>query len=291
MKSLEDYKQERARYKHQANIGTTLLIISFVLFLPSGAIGFSGGAFFLPFLVMGGFMAGGVISGINHTKIKALSNEFKTTYLPAALEAVLPGSVYNLNGGFDELELYRSKVLTKADRYASEDLFMGEWDGIKFKSADVTMKEVRSTGKSTTVVTVFQGRVYRLDFPIPFLTDMLLYQSKFVLKWGLGEFERVQTESVDFNAGYQVFAKDPLNAFRILKPDFMEKLLELDRQTIQKISLSFQDVHLYIAIDTREDTLDFDAKRDVPDQPTLEFEKTLKLIKEFIAFFKVLDRS
>ncbi len=291
MKSLEEYKDEYAIYDKKAKIGTTIIIISFLLFLPSGGIGFSSGLFFLPFLVMAGFMAGGVISGIYHNKMKLLINEFKTQYMPKAIESILPGSEFNVNGGFDEMELYRSRILSKADRYHTEDQFIGEWDGIKFKTADVTLKDVRSNGKSTTVVTVFQGRVYRLDFPIPFLTDMLVYQNRFIVKWGFGEFEQVETESIDFNHSFQVLAKDSLNAFRILKPDFMEKLMALDQQTVHKIALSFQGEHLYIAIDTREDTLDYESKLAVLDTPTLAFEKTLQLIKDFIAFFKVLDRS
>lgn len=286
MKSIEDYRRELAQYKNTSKQGMTLALIAFIFFIPSGMIGASNGFFILPFIVMALFMGGGIIASRAGMKTKALSNEFKETYLPQTVEALLPGSTFNIHGGFDENEIYKSLVLHRQDRYSSEDLLMGEWENVAFKTADVVLKDVRSNGKSTTVVTVFQGRVIRLDFDQPFETDLCLIQQRFVSGWAYPGFERIKTESIDFNDAFSIFTKNDLGAFKILKPDFMERLMELDQKFNDQISISFLSNKLYIALKTNRDTFDLDLNKGIPDNPLEEIQSQIALIKELISFFR-----
>lgn len=286
MKRLEDYRIELERYQKQSKRGIIIAAIGFIAFLPSGAIGFSTDAVFLPFIMMALFMGGGIMASVASTKTKTLSNLYKENYLPQAVEALIPGSIFNIHGGFDETEIYRSYVLTRQDRYSSEDLLIGQWDGVGFKTADVVLKDVRSNGKSTTVVTVFQGRVIRLEFERPFITNMCLSQQRFTTSWSFPGYEKIKTESIDFNHAFTIYSKSDLGAFRLLKPDFMEKLMDLDRQFNDQITLSFLDNKLYIALKTNRDTFDINLKSGIPDHPTKEIEDNIQLIKDLIALFK-----
>lgn len=286
MKTLEDFRIELDKYQKQSKTGIIMAAIGFILFLPSGAAGFSSEMVFLPFIMMAVFMGGGIIASVASSKVKNLSNEYKEKYIPSAVESILPGSVFNIHGGFDETELYRSYVLQQADRYSSEDLFMGEYQGVGFKSADVTLKEVRSTGKSTTVVTVFQGRVIRLEFEQPFVTDLCLSQQRFITSWSFPKYEKIKTESIDFNQAFTIFSKSDLGAFKILKPDFMEKLLDLDNKMKDQISISFLHNYLYIALKTNKDTFDFNLKSGIPDNPLLEINVNVGLIKDLVDLFQ-----
>lgn len=286
MKSLDDYRIELEKYRQKSKTGIILAAIGFILFLPVGAAGFASEMVFLPFIMMAVFMGGGIMASVASSKVKNLSNEYKEKYIPSAVESILPGSVFNIHGGFDETELYRSKVLLQADRYSSEDLFMGEYQGVGFKSADVTLKEVRSTGKSTTVVTVFQGRVIRLDFEQPFVTDLCLSQQRFLTTWSFPGYGKIKTESIDFNQAFTIFSKSDLGAFRILKPDFMEKLMDLDQNMKDQISISFLHNRLYIALKTNKDTFDFTLKSGIPDNPLLEINENVELIKDLVELFQ-----
>ena len=286
MKNIEDYRRELEIHKKSSKQGILVTLIAFIFFIPSGMIGAASGAIILPFIVMAFFMGGGIIASRAGVKTKALSNEFKETYLPKAVEELIPGSTFNIHGGFDETEVYRSLILYREDRYYSEDLFQGEWDNVTFKTADVVLKDVRSHGKSTTVVTVFQGRVSRLDFENPFETDLCLVQQRYVSSWAFPGYERVKTESIDFNNSFSIFSKNDLGAFKILKPDFMERLMELDRKFNDQISISFLSNKLYIALKTNRDTFDFDFKTGIPDNPLSEIQSNVALIKELISFFK-----
>jgi len=286
MKTLNDYRTELEKYRSQSKKGIIMLAIGFILFVPSGAAGFESGLMFLPFVMMAIFMAGGIITGRASSKVKALSQDYKANLLPKAVESLIPGSTFNIHGGFDEMEIYRSYVLSEEDRYSSEDLFMGEWDGVGFKTADVVLKDVRSNGKSTTVVTVFQGRVIRLDFEKPFVTDMCLMQKRYLTTWGFPGYQKIQTESIEFNQAFSIISKSDLGAFQLLKPDFMEKLLGLDQRINDRISISFIHNRLYIALNTNKDTFDFDFKTGIPENPLKEISENVELIKELIALFK-----
>jgi len=286
MKSLEAYRQERLQYLSQSRTGLIVTLSAFIAFLPSGLVGFSSGMAVLPFIVMAVFMFGGFTMAKSAQKLKTLSNEFKTSYIPNAIQSLLPGSDFNIHGGFDEMEVYNSKILNRADRYYSEDLFQGVWEGVGFKTADVVLKDVDRDGEKTTVRTVFMGRVFRLDFQSRFPTDLLLFQQAFVPGWGLGDYHRIRTESIDFNRSFNVYGKDELLSFVLLKPDFIERLMELDQSIHDQITISFQSNRLYMAIRTNRDTFDLNFKDEVPDHPTAEIEQSLKLIKELIRIFE-----
>ena len=286
MKNIDDYRRELEQYKTTSRRGMTLTLLAFIFFIPSAMVGASNGFFILPFIVMAFFMGGAIIAGRASMKTKTLSNEFKENYLPKAVEELIPGSTFNIHGGFDETEIYKSLVLHRQDRYASEDLLQGEWDNVAFKTADVVLRDVRSNGKSTTVVTVFQGRVIRLDFEKPFDTDLCLIQQRYVSSWAFPGYERIKTESIDFNRAFSIFSKNELGAFKILKPDFMERLMGLDQKFNDQISISFLSNKLYIALKTNRDTFDFDFKTGIPNNPLEEVHSNVELIKELISFFK-----
>ena len=74
----------------------------------------------------------------------------------------------------------------------------GEYEGVKFQAADVKLQDVRSTGKSTTVVTVFLGRVYKFEFNKRFKSNIIINQPSFFNK--LFGWNRIKTESVKFNS-------------------------------------------------------------------------------------------
>ena len=63
-------------------------------------------------------------------------------------------------------------------------------------------------------------------------------------------------ESVDFNSELKVYSENELDAFYLLTPHFMERLIYMDNKYNDKISFSFQDKKLYMAIDNRIDTFE-----------------------------------
>jgi len=276
--SLEELKSMKQKCERIAKLGYFVIVISFILFIPMGISLGIGGAFVMAAL----FMGGGVMTVIAFNNFKKLSVHFKNAFLPEIIEKIYPGSQYYPENGFQKEDVYATKLLRKSDRYYSEDYLSGTYQSIPFESADCKLQNVHHNGKTTTVVTVFLGRVYRFEFPRNFATEMILIQPGIAQKWGYGEYNKIDTESVEFNGGFLVFARDEIGAYKILLPQFMEKLMTLDVNYHDKIALSFMKSTLNVAINNNIDTMDLKMFKPIDEEFFRQFEHELNDVASII---------
>ena len=273
---FDKINQEKAFYERKMKIGLTISAIAFILFIPAGAAAGPLGAFLMTIP----FMGGAIYSGKQSQKIKEISVNFKKEYLEKELVKFFPYSDYKPHDGFKEKEVVYSNLLFERDRYYSEDLIIGSFEGVNFRCSDVKQEDVRKSGKSTRVVTVFHGRFYEFDFHKSFKHDLLLLQP-FNFRPFSG-FSKVETESIEFNSELKIYAKDDHEAFFILTPDFMEKIRYLDKKYLDKISFSFKDNKLFIAIDSRKDYFDIKTYKKVDESLIKEYQEEFQDIRDFI---------
>jgi hypothetical protein len=92
--------------------------------------------------------------------------------------------------------------------------------------------------------------------------------------------KKVKTESIHFNSELHIFAENDHEAFYLLTPHFMEKLIYFDQKYIDKISFSFKDNKLYIAHDSRVDYFDLKAFKHVDEHIFEQYQEELKDIQE-----------
>ena len=228
-----------------------------------------------------GFIAGGLIMAITGSQFKKLSTDFKAIHVKKIIEDEIKGIDYDPKKGFEKEVVYGSKILKKEDRYYSEDYLSGVMKDKKFACADVKLQDVRSNGKSTTVVTVFQGRFFMIDFEKKFENDVYIMPNLSIgFNW-FSELQRVDLESIAFNKLYDVFSVDKHSAFYLLKPAFMEKLIEF-RSVAKRVMFGFKDHQVYIALDTRIDSFDLRMFREIDQTFFEEIKKEIKLIEELI---------
>jgi len=273
--------REKQLYESKSKLGFIITGIAFISFMPLGiAIGP-----FAFFLIAIPFLGGAIYAGQNLNKIKEMSNNFKDTYVTEEVKKVFPNSTYNSKYGFSENEVVNTGLLFKRDRFYSEDMLSGEHDGVKFRCCDVKQEEVRKSKKSTRTVTVFQGRFYEFDFPKSFVYNLLLLQPMNFRPFS--KFNRVKMESINFNSELKVYAENDHEAFYILTPHFIEKLLYMDAKYADKISFSFLDNRLFIAIDSRKDYFDLQPYKKVDMSLFDDYKQELDDIKEFISVLKL----
>ena len=281
--SFEEINKRKKKFETGIIIGGIAMAVSFWMFLAAGMNG-SGP----PLLIIIGFFSGGIFIGYCVSQIKEISSEFKKVYVQIELDKVFPGSKFSCHYGFTEDEVIHSNLLKNQDRYNSEDMIEGSFDGVKFRSSDVHQEDVRRSGKTTTVVTVFRGRVYEFDFNKMFKYNLLLLQRGQFRPFG--GFTKVNMESIAFNSELKVYAKDDHEAFYILTPHFMEKLMELDRKYNDKITFSFLDNKLYIAVDNRIDNFDIKAFQEVNAKFLNSYVEQFEDMKEFITMLNLTSR-
>jgi len=275
-RDLNYFKQKKQLYEFTTILGYIILGISFMLWMP---VGVSSGGKAIPILIIG-FIGGGLISTFSTRSFKKISNEFKSKYLPHEIQKIYPDCHYDVSRGFDKEEVYSSNILKKQDRYYSEDLMTGEFEGVQFQSADVKLQDVRSTGKSTTVVTVFLGRVYKFEFNKRFKSNIVINQPNFFKH--LFGWNRIKTESTQFNSELSIYSDNEHDAFYILTPHFMQRLLILDRKYNDKISFSFINNQLYVAINTNCDTFDLKMFHPLDLSILDDYRKQLEDVKDFV---------
>jgi uncharacterized protein DUF3137 len=265
---LKSINKLKKTYEAWTAIGLVLVVISF--------IGFMGN----PIMAIG-FLGGGLISAISGAKFKKLSTEFKSIHVKKIIEQEITDVFYDPKEGFDRETVYASKILKKEDRYYSEDYLSGHIKGKKFESADVKLQDVRRNGKHTTVVTVFQGRFFIIDFDKKFESDVYIMPNRsFTFNWA-NSMVRIDLESMEFNKTFDVYSYSQHSAFYLLKPAFIEKLIEFNH-VAKRVMFAFQDQKAYVALDTRVDTFDLKMFREIDSTFFEDIKKEIKMLEELI---------
>lgn len=273
---FHEFNKEKSKYETGIILGYLMTGIAFILYLPLGAA--IGGAAF--FIIAIPFLGGAVIAGQNQKKIKNLSNQFKEKYVLEVLKKEFPNATYDYADGFTEDQVIESGLLKDRDRFQSEDMIQGHHENVNFKCCDITQKEVRNSGKNRKVVTVFQGRFYEFDFHKKFKHNLLLLQPYNFRPFSA--YKKVETESIHFNSELKIYAENEHEAFYILTPDFMEKLMYFDQKYYDKISFSFKENKLYVAIDSRTDSFDIKAFKTIDGSIFEDYQSELLDIKDLI---------
>jgi len=279
-----EINKQKSKFESRIVLSYVFMGLSFISYIPLAALLGPAALILLGSIFIGCAFYSAFLLG----KIKELSISFKEVYVKEELEKVLPGSHYDPVKGFTEEEVLGSKLRKKTDRFGSEDMIWGTYEDVKFRSCDVIQKEVRSNGKSTTLVTVFQGRIYEFDFPKPFYYNLLVLQPNHYRPFE--GYEKIQMESIAFNSNLKVYAKNDHEAFYLLTPLFMEKLLLLDSVYYDKITFSFLDKKLYIAIDSRVDYFDIRPFRMVSQELVDSYKKEFETMISFIKDLKLNEK-
>ena len=159
-----------------------------------------------------------------------------------------------------------TKMMYMGDRYHSNDFISGKYKNIDFSQADVHIEEERerrdSDGNTETYyVTLFRGRWMIFDFNKTFKADLQVCQKGFGNNKAGGlfskdVFHKVKMESSDFNKAFNIYAQSEHEAFYILTPALMEKIMKLDQMNSGKLLLCFINNRLHIGLYDGKDSFE-----------------------------------
>ena len=205
---------------------------------------FFGGGFFVgeDGWIFGGFI--GVMAGIGMAAWGSQALEkLKTQTKLMLIEPVSAefGMSYQLSPGQpQDIYTFRSLGLVPGwDRAKYEDQLTGSRNDTPFEFFEAHLEEKRTTTDSkgrtrTTWVTVFRGQCLVVKFHKQFNGVTKVYRDMGMLNWfaklgQMGKGEKVKLEDPVFEKAFEVFSTDQIEARFILTPDFMERLLGLER--------------------------------------------------------------
>ena len=194
---------------------------------------------------------------------------FKSKYVLQVINAVegFEKLKYVPKGGFTWDDVRNAAAVNCGDKryYDSEDLLMGEYENIRFQISDVCTRKMVRMSKKNRVEEIFSGQMICLDqfddkkksnghvqiFEKKFMSNMIGWKAE----------NEIHTENEVFNSRFSVFAHDEHNAYYILTPQRMEKIMHFADVMNGQVSFVFRDEKLFVAV--RRDSM-FDASMDEP---------------------------
>ena len=212
----------------------------------------------------------------------AYKHAYKGYFIAQQLAETFTDLNYHHEQGLDKNILAKTDLIYTGSDYSSNDLVIGKYKNVDFTQADVKIIDyyTDSDGDRHSRI-VFLGRYMIFKFPKKFKSKMIISFNGY----GEGLFDRITTESTEFNKRFLVYAEDKLEALYILTPDFMEKLEKLGQQYDNKISFYFADDKLYIGINDGNNV--FEPPN--PATPIDEAKEKAKVIQDMKAITNIVD--
>jgi len=272
---FKEINSSKSKYEILLVLGIICIVIGFLTFAgrqPIGALLFIGG---------------GLLTIIAKSGYKKIVSKLKTNLVNSILSEYIEKGVYYSDFGVDSCDVYNAEILKKASRYQSEDYIEGEINNVHFISSDVHLQERRSTGKSSHYVTYFKGRFFQFDFNKNFDGKIFVLEGN--MPFLFHGYDKIKLESVEFNQVFNTYTDNEHHAFYVLTPHFMEALLELEAKHHGKITMSFINNKLNIAINDKSDTFECAMFRHFDENIVNEFKSDILIIKSIIDSLK-LDR-
>ena len=122
------------------------------------------------------------------------------------------------------------------------------------------------------------------DFNKEFKSNLIVESGFFRNLISREEFTSVDTENVEFNKKFNIFAEDEHEAFYILTPSFIEKIENIDEKIESSgIRFLFNNNKLHIGIYNHDDAFEFSSIGEISEEKLeANMEDDIKLIIELI---------
>lgn len=177
---------------------------------------------------------------------------YKERVIKPIVAAICPQAEYRPEEGI-ELDVFRNCALfaTRPDRYAAEDLIAGRIGATHFACSEVHAEEQRTShngkgGSSTYWVDIFRGFLFVADFNKEFAGRTVVTRSRLFSFSTPGQ--RARLEDPEFEKRFDVYTTDQIEARYILSPSLMKRITELDAAYGDRLTMSFHNASLAVAI-------------------------------------------
>jgi len=134
-------------------------------------------------------------------------------------------------GRFATAGFQKAGLIAHYNKEEREDGFTGSHGHVAFAMTEVSLEHESGSGKNRIVVSVFNGLMITMDFPLPFKGHTLVRKDLGKLGNWMQEqgtrLERINLNIRQFEDKFEVYSSDQIEARVILTPDIMENLIKL----------------------------------------------------------------
>jgi len=261
---------------------------------------FAGMGVFIPEdgWIFGGFIGVFAALGMGAWGSMALNKLSKETKMmlvePVASEFGLHFEVAPVAPG--QIRTIRSlDLVPNWDRAKYEDRITGVRNDTPFEFFEAHLEEKRTTTDSkgrtrTTWVTVFRGQCLIVNFHKQFNGVTKVYRDAGALNFfkklsQMGKGQRVKLEDPVFEKAFEVYSTDQIEARFILTPDFMERLIALERTFKGKqVRCAFQGGEMFLCCEGKNLLEPGSMYRKMDD-----LGRVREMLEDFAAIFLLID--
>lgn len=259
-------------------IGITLFIAMFLMF---------EGTF--PVLMVS-FVIDVIVLSVMYSKAKVrYLLAYKNQFLKEVLAKEFEDLKVDFEHGFTEEQIRSWQLVALYDRFYSDDYISGRYHEIPFEFSDVHVQDVVRSGKTTTVVTRFQGLYLRVPMKKDFQGWMVVREKEFLDNGNprgwfseLPELERFHVEDESFNQKFSVYGSDGTEVFYLLTPRFLEEIKRLEQKYEGRCLFGFLDGFLHVAVDSRTEHFNAGLIDGVDEMKLKEHQQEIEMIKGII---------
>lgn len=280
------------------------------IFFSVGAVWFAVGMFTTPELFAFHFIGAGLLWLIciifftpeAKRAMNASRTEYKDTFLPSMLNESFDNVKFEYWVGLTEMEVMQTSLYKLGNRFESEDLLTGEYKGVSFKQADVHIWNHVETDDENRDVEYFDGRIIMFETKADYNSSVRVISKRQILgkgdyRLGFDEAHRVEMESMEFNDLFNVYARTGHDAFYILTPEVMERMMNIrkkyggdEQNPYRDMSFHFRDNKFYFAIENGGSAFE-PGKYPIsyPDEKE-KLERDIRIIVELIEYFAFIEK-
>jgi hypothetical protein len=281
----EEDRQTAVRHNTYGLIGAGVVTAA------GGGVGFLFQEIFFGLIIAAVF--GGMVYAWGNSGLRKLGKETKLMLVePVAAQFEM---------GFDpsppapqEMREFRTLGLVPSwDRSSYEDMLTGERSSTPFIFYEAHLEEKRTTTDSkgrtrTTWVTVFRGQCLVAKFHKPFVgvTKVFRDAGMFNAFLKIGQKgDRVRLEDPVFEKAFEVFSTDQIEARFILTPDFMERLIQLEKTFKgRKLRCAFAGGEMLVCVEGKNLFEPGSMHR-----PMTDLSRVREMLDDFSAVFLLID--
>lgn len=192
-----------------------------------------------------------------------LTSDFNKDFKLIAIQKVIEsfGLTYESENFIKYSKFTTPNIYLKPDTYSGNDLVYGSYNGVDFEFSDVFLQKrvqrVDEKGKVyVSYETIFRGICFIANFNKNFTsTTYALSRNRNV------SFFKIIMDNSEFEKEFNVYSSDKINAFYILTPNFMERILRLKNLFKSPLNLAFLDNKIYIYIEFGRDSFEPDVRQ------------------------------
>lgn len=252
LKTLTPLRKRWTVYKFIKKVINGLMVLGFIAIFIGPFFFFDKGdprMFFVIFMAIDFVLIGfGAIWGKVCGKAKKkYADTYKQLISRPVLDSCFDNAQFDPGAGYPREEFRASGLLPvgAGHTYVSEDLITGTYKGVAFRRADIRITH-KSGGKHKTTVVDADGRMLEVAFHKEVRdTIRIAKEPKAIVLFG--EDVLVETEDMDFNRKFNVYARDKHSAFYFLTPQFIEFFKHMyDKDDV--IYITFNGEKLYFLI-------------------------------------------